>query len=237
MNPAPDLRHPPWPLVLSFALCGALAGTLLGGASNAINAPLQPEAYQVPAEYRAVNGGPLIVIQRPDVTDEFSRGAVVGVIFGLFFGVVLASGVGCLTGCCCSFGFAVRHFLMAVVGVVVWWIIGGLAALGFLVLDPTTCRNTFGPQTPLYDARALMGHAWAGGSTWGATVGSVLSVIVVLDFLRHRRGRSSRTDPRSPSGGDAHEGSTRALPHPSTIALEINGAEAMVPPPQVGRSR
>jgi len=87
-----------------------------------------------------------------------------------------------ITRSSCRYGFAAKHLLGIVAAIYVFWLLGGLAAMGLATLSPEFYRRAFiGVPEAFGD---MLAYAWVGGSIWSAQVGGLLSTILGLVFLR-----------------------------------------------------
>ena len=182
-----NFRRDVRPLVLAgIAVCGVLAGGLLGGTTNAINGWVSPTYFITVLRWQGIED-----VWRASV----AQGIFEGFLFGVFFSLVFTVTTGNITGGACSFGFAFKHLLGVLGGAYTCWVLGGLAAIGLASLSPGFFRQTFFrvPQ----EFGAMLRYAWVGGSIWGAEVGGLVSVIVGLVILRAnwRRGHAITSGP------------------------------------------
>jgi hypothetical protein len=104
------------------------------------------------------------------------------VLFGIFFSLVFAGGVGLLSGCACSYGIGLKYLLGILAGVYICWAFGGLCGMGLATLSPEFYRRTF-IGVPA-DPEERLRYAWVGGSIWGAEFGGLVSVILGLVLFR-----------------------------------------------------
>jgi hypothetical protein len=140
---------------------------------------MTPECY-----CETVNGRVIVTVSQPSIAEGAIAGLGFGAILGMIPALVFAFGVAYLTRGMCSFGFMLWHLLAVVGGVCFIWLLGGCSGLGLLWLREDFSRRAFGPRTAFHDPLVLMGHAWAGGSAWGAARGALPSVVAGLMLLR-----------------------------------------------------
>jgi hypothetical protein len=162
------------PLALAaLALTGVLACALLGAVANAVN------GYVSPLYFKTILGW-------GDVEDLWRASIAQGVLEGLLFGVALSllytTIVGLVTGASCSYEFGLKHLLAILLGALVAWSLGGLAAVALASLSPEFYRRAF-YGVPA-EASAMRRYAWVGGSMWGVELGGLVSVILGLVVLR-----------------------------------------------------
>jgi len=171
-----DLMRTPRPFDLVGVLFTGIAVTALVGAiTNAVNALVSPRYFVTILGWQHL---PPDAIWRASV----AQGAFEGLLVGLFLSAVFTTGTGIITGACCTYLFAAKHLLGIVAGAVVFWILGGLAAMGLAALSPEFYRAAFIGVPDDFDA--MLGYAWVGGSIWGIQLGGLLSVVVSLVVLR-----------------------------------------------------
>lgn len=157
-------------------ISGIVACGLLGGATNAINGWLGPTYFinifgwdwMDPEE-----------VWRASIAQGIFEGLLTGVLFSLLFAV----GLGIITQGRAGFLFAVRYLALAVAVAVLFWGLGGLAAMGLAALSPTFYRQAIVGVPDEF--AAMMAYAWVGGSILGLQlVGGVASIFVSLVLLR-----------------------------------------------------
>lgn len=170
----PESVTPPRPVTLfGVALTGVFAGACLGAAINAVNARVSPEYFVTVLRWQGVED-----VWRACV----AQGIFEGLLFGVVFSLVFTAGAGIITRGRCGYGFAVRHLLGIVVGALVCWLIGGVAAMGLATLSPEFYRRTFIGVPEAFGP--MLAYAWVGGSIWGVQLGGLVSVILGLVVLR-----------------------------------------------------
>lgn len=182
MSSTPLTPPNPRPLaLLGFAAATVVAGGVIGGTTNAINAAVSPEYFRA-------------VLWWDDVEDiwraSLAMGIFSGLVFGLFCSGVLTLVVGVASRAQCPFGVGMRHLLAVVAAVYACWIIGGLLGLGLAALSPDFFQRTF-IRVP-EDHGEMLRYAWAGGSIFAAFGGGLLAVVVgaILFPVRWRRHRA-----------------------------------------------
>jgi hypothetical protein len=173
-KPVPDVVAPARPLALvGIAVTGVFASAGLGAITNAINGWVSPLYF--------VN-----ILGWQDVEDvwraSIAQGLFEGLLFGVFFSLVFASGVGIITRASCSYGFAARYLLGIVAGALVCWLVGGTAAMGLAALSPEFYRRAFLGVPQKFGP--MLRYAWVGGSIWGLELGGLVSLVLGLVVLR-----------------------------------------------------
>ncbi len=170
----PNVSRPPRHLALAgLAVCGVLAGGFLGGTTNAVNGWVSPEYFVAVLGWDGIED-----VWRASI----AQGMFEGLVFGIFFSLVFTVATGIITESSCSFGFAFLYLLGILVGRLVCWVLGGLAATGLATLSPAFYRQTFF-KVPK-DPGSMLRYAWVGGSIWGAELGGLVAVVVGLVLLR-----------------------------------------------------
>jgi hypothetical protein len=155
------------------ALTGVVLAALAGALTNAVNGWVSPRYFTTILGWS--DDGHIW-------RDSIAQGAFEGLIFGAVFALVFTVGVGILTRASCTYAFAARHLLAVVAGALVWWLLGGTAAMVLGTLSPGFYRRTF-IGVPA-EVRPLLAYAWVGGSIWGLEIGGLVSVILGLVVLR-----------------------------------------------------
>jgi hypothetical protein len=173
-EPVPDDVAPARPLApFGIAVTGVFASASLGAVTNAVNGWVSPLYF--------------VTLQgRPGVEDvcraSIAQGLFEGLCFGGFFSLVFASGIGIITRSSCHYGFAAWHLLGIIAGALVYWLIGGTAAIGLAALSPEFYRRAFIGVPKEFGP--MLRCAWVGGSIWGRELGGLLSVVLGLVALR-----------------------------------------------------
>ncbi len=186
-KPAPDIELPTRPLVLfAIAVTGVFASGILGAFTNAINGWVSPEYFIVVMGWWNVDD-----IWRASI----AQGIFEGVLFGSFFSVLFAVGVGVITRNTCPYLFAARYLLYTFAGAFACWLIGGIIAMALATLSPEFYRATFHGVPDEFGP--MLRYAWVGGSIWGVQIGGLVSVCLGLvalgtDWLRKKRVQTTR---------------------------------------------
>ncbi|MFN0055799.1 MAG: hypothetical protein ACKV0T_26950 [Planctomycetales bacterium] len=169
-----DTRSPvrPFALVGGF-VAGVVASGALGGAINVINGWVSPGYFVTIMHWHHVSD-----VWRASI----AQGTFEGLLFGVFFSLVFATGTGIITRASCRFDFAVRHLLGILAGACVCWLLGGVAGMGLASLSPEFYRSTFLDAPP--ELSSIRAFAWVGGSIWGVELGGLASVILGLVVVR-----------------------------------------------------
>lgn len=177
----------PLALAGTFAT-GVVAGATLGALTNAVNGAVSPTYF-------------VRILGWHDVADvwraSIAQGVFEGLLYGLFFSLVLTSVIGIASRGRCPYGFAARHLAGVFGATLVCWVIGGLLGVGLSALSPEFYRRAFiGVPEDLGEMRR---YAWVGGSIWGAVFGGLACVILgaVLFVPRWRRYAAAEGAPSS----------------------------------------
>lgn len=161
--------------LFGIAITGVFASACLGAITNAVNGWVSPLYYVTILGWRGV-------------AERWSAGTVwwacvaqgifEGLLFGVLFSLIFTAGLGIITRAACDYRFAVRHLLGILAGALVFWGIGGLAAILLASISPQFYRRTFIGVPDDYNEMA--GFAWVGGSIWGIELGGLVCVILGL---------------------------------------------------------
>ena len=192
------------PLALAaVAVTGVLAGGFVGATTNAVNGLVSPLYFVTILHWHNVEN-----VWRAGI----AQGAFEGLLFGVFFSLAFTASTGIITGCACTYRFALKHLLGIVAAIYVSWALGGAAGLGLASLSPEFYRRTFVgvPQ----DFASMLGYAWVGGSIWGAELGGLVWVILGLIVMRSnwRRHLGDAKMPLKTPGDPRCEGAITSLP-------------------------
>ncbi len=153
-------------LLLAFLL--VLFSGLVGGVVNLING-LVSEEY-----FRNIMGWEFEGIWLAAVF----LGATQGLIYGLVFSVVYATGFSGITKGLAHWRFVFKQVLnMGLILLLVWLLIG-FGAVAWATLFPELYRRTI-IQVP-DQFFPMLRYAWVGGSIWGITIGGLISLIYGL---------------------------------------------------------
>jgi hypothetical protein len=157
----------------AVAVSGVLAGGFLGATTNAVNAIVSPLYFVTILHWRDVEN-----VWRAGV----AQGALEGLLFGVLFSLIFSAATGIITGCACTYRFAVKHLLGILAATYASWALGGAAGVGLAAISPEWYRRTFVgvPQ----EFGAMLAYGWVGGSIWGAELGCLMWVILGLVVLR-----------------------------------------------------
>ena len=197
----PEIERAPRPIALAAtAVCGVLAGGILGGSTNAVNGAVSPTYFVTILGWRGVED-----VWRASI----AQGLFEGLLLGIFFSLVFTVATGIITAASCSFAFAFKHLLGILGGAYICWALGGLAAIGLASLSPEFYRRAFFgvPQ----EFGPMLRYAWVGGSIWGAEFGGFVSVVVGLVVLwaNWRRGVAQElAEPAAPADVGRYAGSS-----------------------------
>jgi hypothetical protein len=169
--------------LFGVAVTVVLAGAGLGALTNAINGLVSPTYFRTIMGWQDVEN-----IRRAAIAQGIFEGLIYGVLFSFVFTLV----VGIVSKARATFGFALKHMLIAGGIALAAWCMGGVLAMGLATLSPEFYRNAFrGVPT---DFGEMLKYAWVGGSIWGVMFGAVLSltiasITVMVDWLWQRRVR------------------------------------------------
>ncbi len=184
---APDVELPTRPLALfGVAVTGVFASAALGAVTNAINGWICPEYFVAVMRWHLV-----IDVWRASIANGIYEGA----LFGTFFSLLFAVGIGIITRVTCPYLYAIRYLLGTVAGAFVCWMVGGIIALMLASLSPEFYRATFDGVPNEFSA--MLRYAWVGGSIVGVQMGGLVCVflgLVVLGttWIRKKRIQSVR---------------------------------------------
>jgi len=183
-NTDPPVR----PLTLfGIAITGVFASAGLGAITTAVNGWVSPVYFVTILGWSGVEN-----VWRASI----AQGTFEGLIFGVFFSLLFTAGVGIMTRASCGYWFAARRLIGIVAGAFMFWLIGGVAAMGLASFSPefyyrgsVGVPDGFGP---------MLAHAWVRGSIWGVELGGLVSVVLGLVVLRGNL-RRSQTDAQTPN--------------------------------------
>lgn len=167
------------PLALAGTfVTGVLGGAALGAFTNSVNGAVSPTYF--------------VRILRWDNVENVWRAAIAqgvfeGLLYGLFFSLILTSVIGITSRARCPYGFAARHVAAVFGATLLCWTLGGLIAMGLASLSPEFYRRAFIRVPEEYGE--MLRYAWVGGSIWGAVFGGLACVVLgaVLFVPRWRR--------------------------------------------------
>ncbi len=170
----PAIELPTRPFALgALAVSGIFACAVVGGSTNAVNGLVSPLYFVTVLGWHGVED-----VWRAAI----AQGIFEGLLFGLFFTLIFTVGTGIITSVSCTYLFACQHLLGVLGGGYVFWLLGGLAAMGLATLSPEFYRAAFFGVPK--DFGPMLGYAFVGGSIWGVEFGGFVSVIVGLVVLR-----------------------------------------------------
>jgi hypothetical protein len=182
--------------LFTLLFTGPALGAVLGAVTNAINGAVSPEYFRTVMEWENVAN-----VWRASV----AQGVFEGLLFGLAFGVLFALLVGILSKGCSPYPLAARYLLAVAGGAAVGWVLGGLVAMGLVLLSPEFFRHTF--RDAPKQLSPMLRYAWVGGSIWGLQLGGLGALIVGCVAFGTRWRRLARTRPWRPGlETDAHCG-------------------------------
>lgn len=167
--------------LVSIALAAIGAGAVLGAITNAVNGAVSPTYFRNILRWHHVQD-----VWRAAIAQGIFEGLIYGVIFSVVFTLV----VGLVSKARATFGFALKHLLLAGAIALGAWCVGGVLAMGLATLSPDFYRSTFiGVPS---DFSEMLKYAWVGGSIWGVLFGAVLSIVIAsviaaADWRRRNR--------------------------------------------------
>ena len=170
--------------LFGIALATIAAGGVLGALANAINGAVSPTYF--------VN-----ILRWNYVTDVWraavAQGILEGLVYGAIFAIIFTLVIGLVSKAHAKFSFALKHLATAAGIALVSWCVGGLLAIGLVILSPDFYRSTFIGVPP--DLNGMLRYAWVGGSIWGVLFGAVLSIVIasVMAAADWRRSNPSGT--------------------------------------------
>lgn len=174
---APTAEWRPLALAGTFGT-GVLASAGLGAFTNSVNGAVSPTYFVRILRWHDVEN-----VWRASI----AQGVFEGILYGLFFSLVLTSVIGVVSRGRCPYGFAAGHLTGVFGATLLCWVLGGLIGVGLSALSPEFYRRAFigVPEDPGEMCR----YAWVGGSIWGAVFGGLACVILgaILFVPRWRR--------------------------------------------------
>ena len=168
------MKSPTGSLAIALtALSCVAAGGIIGVGTNIINGMISQEYYITVLKWKFSNVYPAIMAQ----------GILEGLINGVLFAAVFATGFGVITRGQAALSFALRHLRMVFVFVLSCWIAGGLLGMGLAALSADFYRAQF--ASGLQPQGNLTTFAWVGGSIQGAQLGALLSAVLSIVAMRN----------------------------------------------------
>jgi hypothetical protein len=166
----PDVRP------LSFfgmALTGVLICVCTGAIQNTFNYWISPLFF-----YQILSTAGYDTVWEASI----AQGIYEGLLFGVLFSILFTTGTGIITQMSCSYGFALRHMAVILIGSLFCSVFGGLTAIGLATFCSEAYLSIF-RDDPAQISR-LQACAWVRGSIWGIELGGFVMVILGLVVLR-----------------------------------------------------
>lgn len=170
MSDREDINWHPLLALVGTAFIVWFSGGLLGGLLNAVNSYIDPTCFKDSAMFTLV----------PDLRvwmAAISLGVFEGWMWACFSSLVFTTVVAVTSKMRFSLKTVLPFIAGMIAGVVLCWVIGGLAGLALLSLNDDFYRSGSSP---------ILTYAWVSGSSIGARFGSVLSTMLTsVAFAYH----------------------------------------------------
>ena len=141
-------------------------GAFIGGSTNLIN------GYVSPVYFKNIMRWDFEDVWAASVAQGIFEGLRNGVVFSIIFGIAITL----ITKGHATLRFGLIQLSKITINIYLFWIIGGLIALGLATLSPDFYQNKF-RMVPT-ETKEMLAYAWVGGSIWGANYGSILSILI-----------------------------------------------------------